>query len=271
MGTFYCNDAWTIKAMKHINSYFDKLFKAYSTGNRKDMRYLLSHAGEQNATRLGYGNGDNGKGNTADGLLEIFQPLEQLISSIKTIGKAEDLPLLIPGFAEDGMSDLLTNILHECLNEFTIEQMHKYSIESNGTKAFYTWDVHAGEWKMVEKSVYFVSGKELLLVPKNIVRKNYLFGVSQYFSRIILERMIDAGGYRGADGKAIPKKEIVNSKRYSGEHWQYDEAIKYTIEDNDALDEYHRKLPGFYMEHGKPMTDEELDFVIYGYVDVRSA
>lgn len=266
-----CNDAWTIKAMKHINSYFDKLFKAYSTGNRKDMRYLLSHAGEQNATRLGYGNGDNGKGNTADGLLEIFQPLEQLISSIKTIGKAEDLPLLIPGFAEDGMSDLLTNILHECLNEFTIEQMHKYSIESNGTKAFYTWDVHAGEWKMVEKSVYFVSGKELLLVPKNIVRKNYLFGVSQYFSRIILERMIDAGGYRGADGKAIPKKEIVNSKRYSGEHWQYDEAIKYTIEDNDALDEYHRKLPGFYMEHGKPMTDEELDFVIYGYVDVRSA
>ena len=80
---------------------------------------LLSHAGEQNATRLGYGNGDNGKGNTADGLLEIFQPLEQLISSIRTIGKAEDLPLLIPGFAEDGMSDLLTNILHECLNEFT--------------------------------------------------------------------------------------------------------------------------------------------------------
>ena len=56
-----------------------------------------------------------------------------------------------------------------------------------------------------------------------------------------------------------------------GEHWQYDEAIKYTVENNDALDEYHRKLPGFYMEHGKPMTDEELDFVIYGYVVAKSA
>ena len=265
------NNAWAIKAMKHINSYFDNLFKAYNTCNRKDMKCLLSHAGEQNATRFGYGNGDNGKGNTAGGLLEIFQPLEHLISSIRTIGKAEDLPLLIPGFAEDGMSDLLTNILHECLNEFTMEQMHKYGILSNGTKTFYTWDMHAGEWKKVEKPVYFVNGKELLLVPKNIVRKNYLFGVSQYFTRIILERMIDEGGYRDADGKAIPKKEIVKSKRYSGEHWQYDEAIKYTVENNDALDEYHRKLPGFYMEHGKPMTDEELDFVIYGYVVAKSA
>ena len=265
------NNVWAIKAMKHINSYFDNLFKAYSTCNRKDMRRLLSHAGEQNATRLGYGNGDNGKGNTADGLLEIFQPLEQLISTIRTIGKAEDLPLLIPGFAEDGMSDLLTNILHECLNEFTLEQMHKHGIQSNGTKMFYTWDISDREWKNIERQVYYVNGKELLLIPKNIVRKRYLFGVGQYFSRIILERMIDEGGYRDADGKAIPKKEIIKSKRYSGEHWKYDESIRSTVENDDALDEYHRKLPGFYMEHGKALTDEELDFLIYGYAVAKSA
>lgn len=29
------NNAWAIKAMKRINSYFDKLFKAYNTCNRK--------------------------------------------------------------------------------------------------------------------------------------------------------------------------------------------------------------------------------------------
>ncbi len=264
-------DTWTINATKHVKSYFDNLFKAYNAGDRNDMRSLLSHAGEQNATKLGYGNGDNGKGNTADGLLEVFQPLEKLISSIRTIGKAEDVPLLIPGFAEDGMSDLLTNILHECLSEFTMEQMRKYGIISNEKKTFYTWDMIVGEWKNVEKSVYFINGKELLLVPKQIVRKNYLFGVNQYFTRIVLERMIDEGGYRDAKGKAMPKKEIVKSKRYSGQHWQYDEAIKYTVENNDALDEYHRKLPGFYMEHGKPMTDEELDYIIYGYVVTKSA
>ena len=73
---------WQLKQKGHENFEFidvtvndDNLFKAYNTCNRQDMRCLLSHAGEQNATRLGYGNGDNGKGNTADGLLEIFQPL----------------------------------------------------------------------------------------------------------------------------------------------------------------------------------------------------
>lgn len=265
------NDTWANKAMEHIQSYFDSLFKAYNECNRTEMRKLLSHAGEQNATRLGYGNGDNGKGNTAGGLMEIFQPLERLICKIKTIGKAEDLPLLIPGFAEDGMSDLLTNILHECLNEFTIEQMQKYDILSNDTKMFFTWDMFAREWKIVEKAVYSVNGKELLLVPKQIVRRNYLFGVSQYFTRIILERMIEEGGYRDETGKTIPKKEIVKSKRYSGEHWQYDEIINYTVQNNDALEEYHHKLPGFYMEYGEPLEDDKLDFIIYGYIATKSA
>lgn len=38
------------------------------------------------------------------------------------------------------------------------------------------------------------------------------------------------------------------------------------VENNDALDEYHRKLS----EHGKTLTDEELEFVIYGYVVTKS-
>lgn len=267
----YGTDTWSIKASSYIKSYFDKLFEAYATGNRNTTRYLLSHAREQNATHLGYGNGDNGKGNTADGLLEVFQPMERLINQIKTVGKAQDLPLLIPGFGEDGMSDLLTNVLHECLNDFTLEQMNSYGIKSNGKVTFYTWDLRSEDWKQIERPAYLINGKELLLVPKKIVRSNYLFGVNQYFMRVILERIIDAGGYRYSDGKSIPKKEILKSKRYSGEHWQYNEVIQYTIENNDALEEYHCKMPGFYMEHGRPMSDEDLDEVIYGFTYVKSA
>lgn len=264
-------DAWSVKASAHIESYFDKLYEAYSNRDRNAMRQLLSHAGEQNATHLGYGNGDNGKGNTADGLLYVFKPMENLISEINTVGKAQDLPLLIPGFAEDGMSDLLTNILHECLSDFTLEQMQKDGVQSNGTVTFYTWDMKSEEWKMIERPSYLVKGKELLLVPKGVVRKTYLFGVNQYFMRVILERMIDEGGYRDMDGKPLPKKDILKSKRYSGEHWLYNEAIQYTVANNDALSEYHQRLPGFYMEHGKPMSDDELDGIIYSYLSVKSA
>ena len=71
--------------------------------------------------------------------------------------------------------------------------------------------------------------------------------------------------------KPIPKKEIVKAKRFSGEHWQYDESVSYTKKDNDALNEYHQKLPRFYAENGGPMEDEELDELIYGYCVEQTA
>ena len=71
--------------------------------------------------------------------------------------------------------------------------------------------------------------------------------------------------------KPIPKKEIVKAKRFSGEHWQYDESVSYTKKDNDALREYHQKLPHFYTENGESMEDEELDELIYGYCIEQTA
>ena len=57
----------------------------------------------------------------------------------------------------------------------------------------------------------------------------------------------------------------MKAKRFSGEHWQYDESVSYTKKNNDALDEYHKKLPIFYFENGNSMQDDELDELIYGY------
>ena len=34
---------------------------------------------------------------------------------------------------------------------------------------------------------------------------------------------------------------------------------------DDALDEYHKKLPIFYFENGNSMQDDKLDQLIYGY------
>lgn len=258
-------DEWCQEANAVVQAFFDSFYKAYKEKDIAKKMELLSHASEQNATRLGYGRGDNGKGNTASGLLKVFTPLEQLVFEISTMKKVEDLPVLIPEFAEDGLSDLLTNILHDQLNKFTHLQMQKYGIEGNSLLSFWTWDGIETCWKEVERPAYCIDGQELLLVPKHIVRKKYLFSTSQYFNRIILERIREAGGYMD-DEKPIPKKEILKAKRFSGEHWQYDEAVSYTKENNDALDEYHKKLPLFYTENGHPMKDEELDELIYGYL-----
>lgn len=258
------SDEWCKEANATVKSFFDEFYKVYREKDMVKKRELLSHAGEQNGTRFGYGCGDNGKGNTVNGLLEIFTPLEQLLSEISTMKKAGDLSLLIPDFAEDGLSDLLTNILHEKLNKFTLQQMKKYEVESNESLPFWTWDRKGVCWKKIERPSYCIDGQELLIVPKHVVRKKYLFSISQYFNRIILEHIREEGGYMDGD-KPIPKKEVVKAKRFSGEHWKYDESVSYTKKNNDALNEYHHKLPHFYAENGYFMEDEELDELIYGY------
>lgn len=253
---------WEKDASKSIQSFFDSFFDAYIKNDDIRKKNLLSHAREQNGTRLGYGRGYNGKGNTYKGLLDIFSPLEKLMQKIPNIGKAEDLSIMIPGFAEDGLSDMLTNILHDKLNTFTLKQIDKYGLHSNGYLDFYGWDSECHQWKEMKKPAYFIDGKEILLVPKKVVRKNYLFNTGQYFNRIILERMQKDGEYMDGD-RPISKKEIIKSKRFSGDHWQYDECISYTEKNNDALDEYHNKLPMFYSENGYFMPDEKLDSLIY--------
>ena len=90
------NNGWGKEASKIMFSFFDCLFSAYRHHDTKLIKLLLSHAGEQNGTRLGYGRGDNGKGNTAEGLEKIFCPLEELITKIKTISKLSSVRLFEP-------------------------------------------------------------------------------------------------------------------------------------------------------------------------------
>ena len=98
-------DPWSVNASKIMRTYFDCIFEGFHKGNVR-MTSLLSHAGEQNATKLGYGNGDNGKGKTEDGLWDSLKGLTTLIRDIPTISCSQDIPVLVEGFAEDGMSDL---------------------------------------------------------------------------------------------------------------------------------------------------------------------
>ena len=100
------NDQWSKEANLIIESFFDAFYDAYSKQNELQKVQLLSHAKEQNGTRLGYGNGDNGKGNTVDGLLEVFVSLENLMKDIPGIREVENLAVLIPNFAEDGFEPL---------------------------------------------------------------------------------------------------------------------------------------------------------------------
>lgn len=249
-------DEWSINANKCVQSYFDCLFTNLKNNQHDE---LFDHAHEQNATKLGYGNGWNGKGKTANGLEETLSKLKGLVNSIPTISKGEDIPVLVEGFAEDCMSDLLTNIIHEQLNDFTAQQMKRRGIPSEGMKTFWTWDMVTNSWHQVTKESWLYKGKELLMVPKWIVRKNYLFKAHQYLYGVIIERMQVEKGWED-----MKKIDILNNMPRDNEHWEYETVIQYTKEHPEALDEYHKRIPMYYRRAHGVMSDEELDEAIYG-------
>lgn len=250
-------DEWSTNANKCVCSFFDSLYEALKN-NKSDN--LFDHAHEQNATKFGYGNGRNGKGKTANGLEDTLSKLKMLMHNIPTISKGEDIPVLVEGFAEDCMSDLLTNILHEQLNEFTAYQMRRRGIPADSTKTFWTWNMEKNVWQQVTKECWLYNGREVLMVPKWIVRRNFLFKAHQYLYGVIIERMQSENGWED-----MKKTDVLNNIPKHNVHWEYETVIQYTKQHPDALEEYHKRIPKYYTRAHGIMSDEELDMAIYGY------
>ncbi|QPW59057.1 hypothetical protein IRP63_14595 (plasmid) [Clostridium botulinum] len=107
---------WYKECSNLIDNFFDNLFSEYSNGNKTRILELLDCAHEPNETRLGWGDKRSikkgGRGNTANNLYDIFE--EIVNSNLLKNGLIEtpmDLCVFVHDFAEDGMSDLVTNII----------------------------------------------------------------------------------------------------------------------------------------------------------------
>lgn len=248
---------WHKASQVTMSSYFDNLFVCMRSSNAPSYSEVFTNASEINATKLGYGNGRNGKGKTARGLQESFSGLNLLANEVATINRPEDLLLLVRGFDKDCMSDLLTNILQGLLNSFTSDQMKQYGIPPDTENKLTFWCPISNDWKIELRSCWLYEGKELLLVPKSIVRKNFIFSVNQYVQSVIIERIRNEKNWFD-----MTKKDITDNLPKRDECWRYDLAIDYTKRHPDALLEYHKLLPSRYRERGN-ISDSELDKIVY--------
>lgn len=75
---------WAQKAARCVHSYFDELYDAYKEKNIQKQYRLYSYAHEINSTKLGYGNGRNGKAKTANGMFIALQSLSKLTYRLET-------------------------------------------------------------------------------------------------------------------------------------------------------------------------------------------
>lgn len=258
------SDEWSIAAYDTVQSFFDKLYHLYAYGSSREEK--LQHyrcAREVNATRMGYGNGWNGKGTTPQGMLEALSDLEQLVTSLG-LNHPMDLHIFIPNFAEDRMSDLLTNILFKALSEFTVDICRSYGIPlSWSSNQYYYWDRHSGDWQRYQGECLVLDGRLVLLVPKQIVAKDYYCDVEQYFRSEILDRLQAAKTTRGADGKEDrPYKKDIRAQIAPRTEFVRPESIRITSKNPEWLAHYRGRFPTTLRE--RILSDEKLDALVYG-------
>ena len=245
-----------------IADYFGKLFTVIESGDESAILTHLAHLGERNEARLGYGNGRNGKAKTAYGMKETLSDLNALIQSGIPFTRAIDIPLLMPGFAEDCMSDMLMNILYKHLSEYTIEQCRKYGYPTTrASKRRYYWNGQEHKWAVYEGESLVVDGEVVLLIPKVYVCKRFYYSTAHFFlSKIApMLQLRDKSVVNGKDIK--PNKQIVRRNECIL-HGTLLQATRAHVKINQRLlVEYHQDIPGSYS--GRCLSNEELDWFVY--------
>lgn len=244
--------------------FFDNFYNLYrnhsSLGEKLN---FFKHSHEINATKLGYGTGNNGKAKTPEGMIETFKSVQTLIDSNIPLSKAIDLPIFIRDFAEDCLSDMLTNILFLNLNEFTISQCEKHSMDIQDIPAkYYYWDIALHKWRIYKGKGLLIDGKPVLLVPKEIVHHNFYYNTEQYFSRIILEKMqAEQTTYDNRGKEAKPSKRELRENLLTSYSDVLNISQEETIKDPSLLIHHHDKMRSFYLN--RALSDEELDDRVY--------
>ena len=158
-----------------------------------------------------------------------------------------------------GRTETDGNVLHDELYQFAAEQMALYNVPPQRNITYYTFDANTCSWTRITRPGWLYNEKELLLVPKSIVRKRYLFCPRQFLSLIIIERMMKDNGQED-----MRKVDIITNLPKSTKDWVYEKVIDFTQNNPDALVKYHELLPTRYADKRNIQDDEFLDDLIYG-------
>jgi len=182
--------SWCSETKTTLLDYFEKVFNCCKTKNYPKLYELVAFGKEPNETKLGVSaEQSQGKGSKPETLYNIFRSVaDKCLIEKGIIEKPSELCVFVDNFAEDRMSDLVTNIIRRQLYKFTVQQCEKYSIPlsiSKDTIGQY-WDVPSKQWQPLVGNPLIIDGRKILLIPKIIVRRKFIISVSQYIQKHIL-------------------------------------------------------------------------------------
>lgn len=261
-----------------INSFFKSIFDCCISNNNESLYALLDFGHEPNETKLGLSqNQSSGKGASPEILFDIFKRVSRnnLIED-GLVQNPMDLCLFMENFAEDRMSDLLTNILRKKLYDFTKSQCKKHNVPLSDTKENMGcyWNPVTVSWETLVDYPLKAGNLTLILVPKAFVRRKYVYSVRQYLQHKILCQRQEfhqsnetslAKVKFDKDGNTVygkPSKKSIYAAEIKGtRHKQYVE--NYSRNNLAALIDFRKFMAQKSLLPEIRLTDEVLDRIVY--------
>ncbi|MDW7616970.1 hypothetical protein SC499_20190 [Peribacillus simplex] len=253
-------DEWCRAASNTITGFFEHILELYENGQIERARELFDYAHEPNEICFGMSaNNPEGTGASAAMLSRVF---DRIVSNEMIehgfIRRLEDVNVFIEDFGQDRLSDLVANIIRKHLVDFTREQCLVNKIELGNERKLlgHFWDNNIKNWVECNERPLVVDGKDILLVPKKVVVKNYRYTASQYCTHHVLVRRAEQHQLNGThlvhqetkrDGTVVSKvfkKEIreeeiknsgLNEKQY---------VLQETLRHPELLEDFRASIEG---------------------------
>ncbi len=192
--------------------FVDQVRQHVVAGRTTKARALLAEVSEPVELGLGYAAGTK-RGSalgpaTIFGVVETIRQIPQLEAS--GLDHVEMLALLVPGIAEDRISDLTASVVKGWLAEFTERRCEEHGIPTRKYRLT-TWDPARLDWRPVDARLPFNphDASPVLLAPLALLRRLPWINYGDYYRTAYAPLVLPPGRQR----KAVAKQEVLAYNR----------------------------------------------------------
>lgn len=181
-------------------------------GNTTRARLLLSDVSEPVELGLGYSAGTK-QGSalgpkTISDIVATFQQIPQL--QVGSLDHLEILALLVPGIAEDRISDVTASVIKGWLADFTAQQSDLHGFPTRKVRLT-AWDATALDWRPLEALLPYnpADGSPVLLAPLDLLRRLPWINYGDYYKSTYARLVLPPG----RTGAVIAKPSVLAYNR----------------------------------------------------------
>jgi hypothetical protein len=185
---------WGAECVSLIQDFFQHVLRLIRAGQHQQARTLLARLREPNEVHLGLSRERARGSGLGDGTAhEVWEGLSR--SEAVETGLLEDLEdtiLMVPGIADDRVSDISVNLMRGPLIRYTQEMAEYHGVPLVAdVDSGPLWDPMEKEWYSEFVSLPMTPAGKLLLVPKGIVRHRMTYDLEEYYRHYLLEYLQD--------------------------------------------------------------------------------